>query len=111
MTQFIPQSHKLPATELTCVQPTLFDGTEFTAAFYDTYEFQIFAAVGGPWTPYRSFDGTKWDPCYVQDQNDQKFTSITTDDVSTIFRVRGRIKFMLKPTNDADMINAMIRAS
>jgi hypothetical protein len=80
-------------------------------SFFDTIEFQILSATGGPWTPARASDGATWDFCVVYDQLGNPYQSITTSHVGKMFSADGRAGFKLIPSNQSDVISGNIRAS
>lgn len=99
-------------TEGSCVQPLSWTGQPFICPFLDEYEFTMTTATGGPWTPQRSFDGINWDTCYVYDQFNEKYNSITASQAGTIFTVDGRLRFQLTPpSTGTNTITGFIRAS
>ena len=102
------------AVELTLITPKTWDGTDSytNLIHFDTIEFQLVNAQGGPWTPVRRMDSTAvWDACIVYDQFGNPYTQITTSMVGKILKAPGRANFMLTPTLSTDTLSAFVRAA
>lgn len=87
------------------------NGETVNVSNFDTVEFQISAATGGPWIPKRSLDGVVWDACQVTDQTGSQYSTITTALIGKCLMADGRGYFRLYPNNVSDSITSMIRAS